>query len=375
MRKNIKKNLTIVLYITISMLIILAGIFAYFKISYEVDKEKSMFITNSEAVELFGYKDKETTQLDISSFIDNIKKIQVNKLYVEVVNDSVSLFESEYYTTRDFVTTNLTNGFDFLQMFIKSCKDNKIEVYALLKPLNLGSGANFNLSILDSNSDYFVYEENYYLTPSSMTSQNLINSIVSEIITRYSFDGVLFDDFAYISNLIKSDNYLEEFEKKSYDKYQLVYNTTPDIRQWRIDSLSTILRTTYRITNNKKIKLSVCVNNNSTYNDSNFVDTQKWLNQVGYADTVVIKLVDNYENINYFKSEIQKLFTGRISYKTDIEICLSLQNNINTIDLQKKYCERYFYNYGYTSYSYTQPSYYSEELYDMEIVNKNLSKI
>ena len=375
MKNNIKKRLTIVLYIAISMLIILASIFAYFKISYEVNKEKSMFITNSETVELFGYKDKDTTLLDISSFIDDIKKIEINKLYIEVVDDSVSLYESEYYTTKNFVSENLTNGFDFLQSFLKSCQDNNIKVYAWLKPLNLGSGVNFDLTTLESSSDYYTSDEKYYLTPSSMTSQNLVNNIVLEVITRYSFDGVLIDDFSYRPNLIKSDNYLEDFEKKSYDKYQLIYNTTPDIKQWRIDSLSSILRTTYRITNNKKVKLSVSISSDSVYNKRNFVDSQKWLSQVGYADTIVIKYIKQYEDVKDFRSELRKIFADKISYTTDIEVLLSLENNINIIDAQKKYCERYVFNYGYTSYSFTKLSYYDENLYDLEKVKNNLSKI
>ncbi len=163
----------------------------------------------------FGYNEyrdqcMNMNEEEFSSFADemmtNMIDLGLNTLYVHAVAFTDALYDSAIYPRSRYMTDTT---FDSLAILVEKCHENNIHVEAWINPMrSVAVGEEDLLSdtnpikqwINENNERVRIVSDRYYLNPAYSEVQDLICSVVQEIIENYDVDGIHMDDYFYPSD-------------------------------------------------------------------------------------------------------------------------------------------------------------------------------
>lgn len=177
---------------------------------YRLDWPPSVISTTGSASQIKKQKDALITLLDslqINNF--NAAKLQVRARCDAFYKSSYEPWSSDLVSTR-----GMDPGYDPLEFFVDECHKRGIEAHAWVNPLRyetvIGTYTGTPHAYRDEHPDWLIdVGSTSILNPAIPEVRKRICDIIAEIVTNYDIDGLLFDDYFYLSGTQTSQDYTQ----------------------------------------------------------------------------------------------------------------------------------------------------------------------
>lgn len=189
--------------------------------------------------EIKRQKDKLTEILDslaINNF--NAAKLQVRSRCDAMYKSSYEPWSSDLVSKR-----GMDPGYDPLEFFVEECHKRGLEAHAWINPYRyetvVGAFNGTPRAYRDEHPDWLIdVGTTSYLNPALPEVRQRICDVVSEIISNYDVDGLLFDDYFYIQGINQEDASHYQAYKDNGGKLGL--------KDWRRDNINQMVRDVYK---------------------------------------------------------------------------------------------------------------------------------
>ncbi len=262
-------------------------------LSYDQEK-RGIFFSYIELQNYIKADSLEAIKENIDNAISNISKMHFNLIILQVRSESDAIYESNIFPWSASISTNEgEKSLDVLAYFLKKAHKKNIEVYAWINPYRVRTNDDIN-SISKKNPAYkyigtdtlFVNGGIYY-NPSKQEVIDLIVNGVKEVVTNYSVDGILFDDYFYPSNDIDINDY-NDYVAKNGEMAKNAYN---------LMKVNEMIKEVHSVCQSKKIPFGVSPEGNIENNyTKNFADVKTWLSSDLYVDFIMPQIYYGFFN-------------------------------------------------------------------------------
>lgn len=210
---------------------------------------------------------------ELCNILDQLKAARFNTVLLQTRLRGDMIYPSSIETFTETFTgrTGQNPGYDPLAFVIEECHKRGMELHAWLVTIPAGSTHQVKLlgrhSVVHKNRKICkLYNNNWYLDPGNPETKEYLSGIVKEITSRYDIDGIHFD---YIRYPEQANNFPD---KDTYRKY----GRGKDLKQWRRDNITDIVRRLYN--DIKAIKPWVKVSSSPVgkYRDTNRYPSHGW---------------------------------------------------------------------------------------------------
>ncbi len=260
---------------------------------------RGVYVSYIELSKYLDGKNEEEGKQIISSMIEKMKNDKFNWIFLHVRAFSDSLYPSDIYPTHYLVYGNEEEelSFDILQHFISTAHEKGMQVHAWINPFRVrNSGATENISVKNPAFSYLgtshvklIPGKGIYYNPASEEVQQLILSGIDEILTRYSVDGIHFDDYFYPDDTIDLENY-EAYQKSGGNL---------SLKEYRLQVVNEFIKKVYTLVKSKnpKVLFGIAPEGNMENNyEKNYADVLTWMQEEGYVDYIMPQLYYGFQN-------------------------------------------------------------------------------
>lgn len=183
------------------------------------------------------------------AIIEKMHENNFNALYFQVRSRSDAMYKSSYEPWSSDLTGSrgATPAWDPLEYWVAECHKRGMECYAWINPYRYESsaGAWGTADYRKDHPDWIMeYNNATILNPGLEAVQQRIVDIVTEIITNYDVDGIVFDDYFYLNGTPTGSGYDYNLWKSS--------GTSLSQADWRRDNVNTMVRKVYNAIQAKK---------------------------------------------------------------------------------------------------------------------------
>lgn len=149
---------------------------------------------------LQGKNDKEISN-EIDQIIEDCVLLNINTIYLHTTS-----FTDAFYDSKIYPKNSIVKDVDPLKIFIEKAHKKNIRVEAWINPMRSVKEDEINTLndsfivkqwIVQNDERIRNVEGRYYLNPAYSEVQDLIVSVVEEIINNYTVDGIHMDDYFY----------------------------------------------------------------------------------------------------------------------------------------------------------------------------------
>lgn len=280
-----------------------------------------------------------TLKKEAIQILDNVKKVGLNAVILQVRPSADSLYKSDYFPWSKYLTgkqgTAPDSNFDPLEFWVTEAHKRDIELHAWINPFRITKGekAEFD-SMLSShpakkNPSYVVtHEKNYYFNPGIPEVRKLIVDSTTEIVNKYDVDGIHLDDYFYPGTDFNDAHTFKTYGSKF-----------SNISDWRRDNVTTLIKELNSAVHNadKDIEFGVSPagiwanKKNSTYGSdtngnqsyySHYADTRKWVKD-GIIDYIAPQI---YWEIGHSKADYKTLtkWWADVCRGTDVKLYIGM---------------------------------------------------
>lgn len=225
--------------------------------------------------EKLGLKNQSESQFraNANRIFANIKASGCNTVYFHVRSHDDAIYPSSVVKWSGYIKgSGKTLSYDPLKILVSLAHKNGLQFHAWLNPYRVTSK-----KVLD---------------PGAPSTTDRIVRQVQEIITRYSVDGIHFDDYFYPTNEKKYNKVSKQVRKKNVNAMvKKVYNTVK--------------------AKSPKLKFGISPAGDISYCEKIGADVKTWLSKGGYVDYVVPQIYWSDKYILAGKKT--KLFTERLA--------------------------------------------------------------
>lgn len=194
----------------------------------------------------------EVLSAELDKIVENTEALGCNAIYFQVRGASDAMYDSEIFPVSEYLTGKkngeLPDGFDPFRYLIDAAHAHGIAVHAWVNPLRVTRGGTpqkpkTDPDLLPKDSPArsvpeltVAYAGELYYDAGVPAVRELVARGVSEIVTNYDVDGVLFDDYFYP---YPEDGY-EFDDADSFEKYG-----SGDIGNWRRENINKMVKSCY----------------------------------------------------------------------------------------------------------------------------------
>lgn len=212
-------------------------------------------------------------QKELCEILDRLKAANFNTVLLQTRLRGDLIYPSSIETFAESLTGNTGRnpGYDPLAFAIEECHKRGMELHAWLVTIPAGNTRQVKLlgknSVVRKNRKICkLYRGNWYLDPGNPETKEYLSHIVKEITARYDIDGIHFDYIRYPEG---AENFPDT---DSFRKYSRGKN----LKQWRRDNITDIVRRLY--TDIKALKPWVKVSSSpiGKYRDTNRYTSRGW---------------------------------------------------------------------------------------------------
>lgn len=172
---------------------------------------------------------EDALRADVRKVMENLKTIECTDIFLQVRAFGEALYRSDIFPSAEFIYSDLADGLDVLDIFLKAAHDSGMRLHAWINPYRLSSDESVRplREQLTAADPYSVWEDEtgVYIVPSSRQGRELVERGIDELISRYPVDGIHFDDYFYPTTSEEIDSelyadYCEEGGNMSLDDYR-----------------------------------------------------------------------------------------------------------------------------------------------------------
>ncbi len=179
-------------------------------------------------------------------YLDLMKENGFNAVYFQVRGMSDAMYNSAYEPWSSYVsgTRGSAPAYDPLEFWVTECHKRGMECHAWLNPYRYDSEISSSgtwtgsKDYLTTNPDWVMeYNNASILNPGITAVQDRIVDVCKDIISNYDVDGIIFDDYFYLSNTPLTQD-------------QALYNASGSSlsqADWRRENVNTMVRKVYNM--------------------------------------------------------------------------------------------------------------------------------
>lgn len=195
---------------------------------------------------------------DLLAYLDKMEEMNMTSVCFQVRSMCDAMYKSSYEPWSSYLTgTRGTDpGWDPLAFVVEECHSRGIEVYAWVNPYRWSSTGttstwNTDFDTTVKNNDWLITNGTFtVLNPGLDETRAHIVKVCKEIITNYSVEGLIFDDYFYPSGGTSEDSSAPDYQlwkssgtslsiadwrrenvdKMVTDVYNMVQETRPEVR-------------------------------------------------------------------------------------------------------------------------------------------------
>ena len=210
---------------------------------------------------------------ELCDILDRLKAANFNTVLLQTRLRGDMIYPSSIETFAESLTgyTGRNPGYDPLAFAIEECHKRGMELHAWIVTIPAGNTRQVKLlgrnSIVQRNRKICkLYKGNWYLDPGNPETKEYLSRIVKESTSQYDIDGIHFD---YIRYPEQADKFPDKDTYRRYGKGK-------ELKQWRRDNITDIVRRLY--TDIKSIKPWVKVSSSpiGKYRDTNRYPSRGW---------------------------------------------------------------------------------------------------
>lgn len=242
------------------------------------------------------------TQAD--TILNYAQSLKLNAIMLQVRSSADTMYSSSIEPWSKFLTGTMGTApsplWDPLSYWIAGAKSRGIQLYAWVNPyraLPSGMAASSNHISVTRPDLMALYDGDKYYNPGLPDSATSIQNVITDIVTRYDVDGIVFDDYFYPYPVAG-----QSFpDSTTYTAYQLAGGTL-SLANWRRSNVDTLVQSVSVAVKaarpNCKFGISpfgiwkpgnpAGVTGLSAYDDI-YADSKKWL-QLGWVDFLAPQL-------------------------------------------------------------------------------------
>ena len=184
----------------------------------------------------------EKQKQELCHILDQLKEANFNTVMLQTRLRGDLIYPSSIETFPEALTgrTGRNPGYDPLAFAIEECHKRGMELHAWIVTIPAGNNRQVKLlgkhSIVRKNRKICKQHDGaWYLDPGHPETANYLASITNEIVSRYDVDGIHFDYIRYPENARRFP------DKDTFRKY----GKGKDLKQWRRDNITNIVRRLY----------------------------------------------------------------------------------------------------------------------------------
>ena len=236
---------------------------------------------------------------EISEVVTNCRELGVENIYLHVRSHCDSIYKSDFFPLTE---TAAEYSYDIFEYMINSFHSAGFKVHAWINPYRVStSTTEVNAVREDSPIHKWLKDEDtkndrniciyngVYLNPAESEARRLVIDGIKEIITKYSVDGIHFDDYFYPT----TDT---AFDEASYNEYKASAEKPLELDAWRranVNALISGVKTAVKYINDDIIfSISPAASIENNYN-SLYADVKFWVKN-GLVDCVIPQLYFGY---------------------------------------------------------------------------------
>ena len=251
---------------------------------------RGVFISYIELSEYIKDYDENTSKANIQKMIKNIKEYNLNTIILQVRIASDSIYESKIFPYSEYVGDK--HQYDILEYFIKEAHDNNLKLYAWINPYRIKTTDNINSISKDNpaykyiGTDTIYVNKGIYFNPAKEEVINLIVQGVKEVLD-YNVDGLLFDDYFYMS---------DDIDIADYNNY-LVNHKYLSLTEYHLLNVNKMISRVYNECKVKNVKFGISPDGNINNNyEKNYADVVKWMKEDNYLDFIIPQIYYGFHN-------------------------------------------------------------------------------
>ena len=286
------KKKVVVLVLSAVAVAVTVFLFSYCRIQVIPVKEeetsmRAVFISYIEYMKYFDEKSDLGVKKEIDTMIRNVKESGLNTIILQVRPFSDAIYPSRIFPLSYTVagTEGGKRDFDILAYFIEQAHKESLKIHAWINPYRIRnttdtseiSEENPCFKWLNTNKVKVIEGKGIYYNPADHDVMDLIVEGVKEIVTNYSVDGIIFDDYFYPDESIDLENYEE-------------IKNTISLSDYRLSNTNTLVKMVYDAIKeeNDKVLFGISPDGNITNNyEMHYADVKKWLKEDGYIDYIM----------------------------------------------------------------------------------------
>ncbi len=250
-----------------------------------------------------GRNTKESYTAYIDGIFDNMKKIGITDVFVQVRPFADAFYPSDIFPTSAYVASEqgAAMPFDVFGVIIERAKMKGLSVHAWINPYRVSHGNNIKalseknparqMYSKGINEDVAVTEKGIYFNPASENVRKLITDGARELLEKYDIKGIHIDDYFYFGNC-------GDFDSRQYGVYTSLGGKL-SLADWRRENVSTLLSTLYSTVKSfgqdKIFSVSPAGDIAKCYNES-YADVYLWCREEGYCDMIIPQIYFGFEN-------------------------------------------------------------------------------
>ncbi|MGN1417865.1 MAG: glycoside hydrolase family 10 protein [Acutalibacteraceae bacterium] len=267
-----------------------------------------------------GCETKEAYETYINEIFENLQKLRIDNLFVQVRPFADAIYPSELFPSSAYVAKKqgAKLPFDFLQTIIDCAGNFGISIHAWINPYRIQtefdadklSENSIAKKWLDQKSENVVKAAGgLYFNPAGKDVSKLIIDGAREILKNYDVAGIHIDDYFYPCED-------ESIDEKQYNEY-CKSGGKLCLADWRREIVSSLVSGLYAAVKSfgkdKLFTVSPCGDIEKNKNVL-FADTERWCSEEGFCDMMIPQIYYGFEN----------------SAKPFEETCLKWQKQMNT---------------------------------------------
>lgn len=201
--------------------------------------------------------DADELEDELEAIVDTVAAANANAIFFQVRPESDAMYDSELFPVSRYLTGKtdgeLPDGFDPLQYLIEIAHEKGIAVHAWINPLRVTRG-----SLTSPKTDVtelaamhparlspeltVEYGGELYYNPGLPETRALVAAGVTELVSGYDIDGVIFDDYFYPYPETDSEGNTLYFNDTAAF---IQYGESMSLEDWRRDNINKLVKMCY----------------------------------------------------------------------------------------------------------------------------------
>ncbi|MFV0390888.1 MAG: family 10 glycosylhydrolase [Paludibacteraceae bacterium] len=166
-----------------------------------------------------------TQKNELTSILDKMKQSNMNAVFFQVRSMSDAMYQSSYENWSSFISSErgVDPGWDPLAFAIQEAHTRGMELHAWINPYRYSSSSathgNLSTDYANSHPEWLIAYDSYtkILNPGIPEVTQRIVDVITEIVTNYDVDGIVFDDYFYGNGVTNNTHDQAQFDAYNPD--------------------------------------------------------------------------------------------------------------------------------------------------------------